>query len=504
MTKIDVELHDDVIEICNKIKSIEDTGIEINIPEGSVLFDSIVTIKLLKKVAQRDGKVLTITTTDAHGLTLLEMTEEGTASPTIPYEEYEPKLNILDKIKKFKIKNPFEGLQINFGVAPLILGIIFVLLGVGGYFIINKIHKASAKIVVEAQTLTRSVTVSVKKDTESNHENGILKGIVLSSTIEQGLSIETTGEKLVGNTAKGEVTIYNKTAEEKEFEEGEVLIFEESDKEYKYKILEDITVPARVDDEDPEAEVPTIYGEATVDIEALEIGDEYNIDGNETLAFDDHKKSDYIAKTKEDLSSGKKETKQAVSEEDLASLKTTLLETIKETMPNNLGDSAGKQNEYIKGSEYITIIEEEYSHESGEEAEEISLNQTAIADALAYSKKDLEDMLDEILKDLIPEGYVISEKDKDIKVEILGNSTNSVLNATQADLQATIKTYIVPDIDENKLKEDLRGKSLGDAQKTLGGIRNVKTYELTMFPNLPFIRKLPKDIEKISIDIQKD
>ena len=114
MTNVNIEIHDDVIEIYNKLKNIEETGIEIELPEGSVLFDNIINLKLLKKLLTKDGKVLTITTTDTKGNSFLEMIEEGNVIPTLPYETYTPKEPLLGKVKAIKLEgNTLFGEKIN-------------------------------------------------------------------------------------------------------------------------------------------------------------------------------------------------------------------------------------------------------------------------------------------------------------------------------------------------------------------------------------------------------
>ncbi|KKS20553.1 MAG: hypothetical protein UU77_C0024G0009 [candidate division WWE3 bacterium GW2011_GWC1_41_7] len=123
---------------------------------------------------------------------------------------------------------------------------------------------------------------------------------------------------------------------------------------------------------------------------------------------------------------------------------------------------------------------------------------------LVYSAEELDTILDELVKGFIPDGYVISEKERDTNVEVLGNSDSTVLNPTEADLQVTLKAYVVPNVEEDKLKEDLKGKGIGEAQKILGGIRNINTYELHINPNIPLLARIPTNTENISVEIVRN
>jgi len=501
MTKLEIEIHDNVIDIYNKIKDLDDSGIEIDIPQGSVLFDNTLNIKLLKKMVERDSKTLTLTTADPQGRTLLDMIEEGMGTPTLPYEEYTPKENMLSKLKRIRMPRPPKiGVPTKTGaILPIV--IVVLIIG-GGIYTLQKLHKASTKIIVEAQTLTRSITIKVKKGESNNFAENIIKGTELQETVQNFQTIETTGEKLTGTTAKGEITIYNKTTEEKKFKKGTVLIYDDGDNEYRYVTTSDVTVPARIDDiADP---TNITLGEENVDIEAVDVGDEYNFDKDKNLELDDYKTSEFVAKSKEDIDGGKKETKQAVSKEDIYKVTEELTTQNTKDIQSQLEKQKSNDTKYIKGSETITVLKEEYSKELGNEATELMLDQTLTATALGYSQTDLENVANEALKMLVPNGYEISEKDKDIKVEVLGKSTNSILNSNEADLQVTIKTYVVPAIDEEKLKGDLSGKSVEDAQKVINNISNIKTYEIHITPSLPLFKKFPKDVNRISVEVEKE
>ena len=77
MTKLSLEIHDDVISTIYKIKNINDSGIELEIPEQSVLFDNILNLKLIQKEAGRFGATINFVTHDENGNNLIQMLEEG-------------------------------------------------------------------------------------------------------------------------------------------------------------------------------------------------------------------------------------------------------------------------------------------------------------------------------------------------------------------------------------------------------------------------------------------
>jgi hypothetical protein len=82
MTKLELEIHEDVISVINKIKSTNDAGIELIIPEGSVLFENVLNLKILEKEAEQTGKTLHFTTEDESGLNLIAAIKDG-VTPSI-------------------------------------------------------------------------------------------------------------------------------------------------------------------------------------------------------------------------------------------------------------------------------------------------------------------------------------------------------------------------------------------------------------------------------------
>ena len=78
MTKITIEIHEDVIAALNKIRNINDSGIELEIPVGSVLFENILNIKLIKEYSQKNGVNIEFSTEDESGLAMLETLEGNT------------------------------------------------------------------------------------------------------------------------------------------------------------------------------------------------------------------------------------------------------------------------------------------------------------------------------------------------------------------------------------------------------------------------------------------
>jgi hypothetical protein len=512
MIKIELEIHDDVISILDKVKDVADSGIELYIPKGSVLFDNMLNIKLLRKEVEQEGRTLHFYTDDELGQNMIELAENGDASDYMPEEigDFGFGENGGHK-QRFDLFKPFSRVRswgiwsrFKLGKVVVLLVILFVAaVGIVGYKLL-KSPKAYVTITVVSQPLARSLPIKVLKDAKSNVEFKVLAGANIETSITGSMSADTTGEKLVGEQAEGKIRIFNKTAFEIVLEEGDEVAYKDTSSDFVYKLKEDVTVPAHTEQDPTDPASPLLPGEAGAKVISVEIGDKYNIDAGETLEFEEYKKNELVAQADGEFSGGSSELVHVVTEDDLVSLSAVLLDTNSQNVEAALISSVSSGDELVLGSQAVTIISEDFGNEVGDETETVDLTQVVAAVGLVYSEDALQSLIKDLIEEFIPEDFVISEQDREIKVEVLGNSDGTILSSTEADLQVTVKTFVVPLIDEDSLREDLVGKSPSEAERVLGGIGNVESYSLRISPNIPFLRRVPSDTSRIDIVIDKE
>ncbi|MBU1132670.1 hypothetical protein KKG08_00135 [Patescibacteria group bacterium] len=514
MTKIELEIHDNVITTLSKIRDINDSGIDIVIPQGSVLFENILNLKLIEKYAEEREISIQMSTESDVGNNLLSMLNgkggAETFTTSLPTEEE----NLAAQIDALETGVVMPSTKKGFRIPKMSLPkfnirksrtfvVLLPLLIVLGYVFAGlRLPKANIKISVHSQPLTRSITIKVKANTETDSEQKILKGQTLSVSMDGFKEIDTTGEKLVGEKAQGEITVYNKTDTEIELDEGDELSYKGKSTDLVYYLKDSVIVPARAPEDSLDPASALIPGEATVEIIASDIGESYNIDGDSNLEFEKYKKSEMEGKSKEDIDGGMSEIVKIVSEEDKTTLSDQLISETTSSAEADIKKQASSKQSVIDGSTQSSVTNESFSYELDNETDKLSLTQSVYAEGLVYSKEELDNLLDGMVEDLIPEGFILSEKDREVNIEVLGNSTSSILSSTEADLQVTLKAQVVPDIKEESLKEQLRGKGSKEVEKILGSVKNVKSYEFKLSPSIPFFQKVPKNVGKINISIE--
>lgn len=513
--KLVLELHDDIVSVLARIEDINVNEITVEIPEGSVLFDNSISIKLLLKEAEKLGKNLTLETTDSNGQQILAMLDQGVNSgfdgfrskeisesdfeeaPTMSKRKFsKPKL---PAFKVPRLKFP----KLNFKL-PLIIIAILILLGGVGYALVWRAPEATVRMIVDIDPLTKSLTVKVVGDgANTETELPTLPGKTITASVSDQLTIETTGEKTVGEVAEGKITVYNRTDTEVKLDKGTVITYKEDDSDLSFKLNDDVTIPPETLEDPADLTSPSIPGQADVDVTALEFGEAYNIDNDETLEFEDYKKGELFAKSSGAFEGGSSETVKVVAEEDLTELSAKLKEQLTESSLSSLEKKLSSGTKQIPGSQEVTVSTEDFSAEVGDEEDELTLTQVATATVLTYSESELNKLLDTLVDNLVPDGFVLSDKDREVNVEILGSTDSTALSLTEADLQVTLKAFVVPDINEESIKSDLAGKKLAEAEKVLGGVRNIYKYEIELKNSVPFFQRMPTNTENISINIER-
>jgi hypothetical protein len=514
MNKLSLEIHDDVISALKKIKEIDGTSVEVEIPEGAVLLDNVINLKLLEKKAADFNKSLHFHTTDVVGKTVISLLDddreemEGMLTKHVNLDELEEVEDITPSTSRFRLPLPSFRLPSFKYILPAVL-----LLLIGGgviFYLTAKAPHAYASIVVNSQPLAKSIPIKVVLGETTSVDGKILKGIKYEVTVTEENTIDTTGEVEEGKKATGEIKITNKKTDEVKLKKGTKLQYSEDDDDLIFVLTSEVTIPAaviKVEDPVPpatEGKTTTTLGEKTVKVEAEKIGSAYNIDEDDSLRISGYKESELSAKAEDDFKGGSSEKVKVVAEEDTDLVTKDLAPKLIEKSEQLLKEKQTTSSRFISGALKTEIQKSELSAKVGEKADKLTVKQSSISSGLFYSKAELDSLVDNLVDQFIPEGYKLSSKDREVNVEVLGESDNSVLSLEEADLQITLKTYVIPDIDPESLKQELAGKNLNDAKKILGGVRNIMSYDLRLDKSIPipFFQKIPSNVESITLEVE--
>jgi hypothetical protein len=353
--------------------------------------------------------------------------------------------------------------------------------------------QVTAVIVPKSVVVSKEVTLTIDPEAQaSDPQNLIIPGKSIGKTLTKETTIQTSGVKIVGDKAKGEVLLYNKTTSEKTFPAGTVVEFESK----QFVTDTDVTVPAAVVQE-KQGGSQTDYGEKTVPVSAYLIGVEGNIAKDKEMTVADFDKNTYSALSTKDFTGGSSREVRVVAQADLdaalADAKKSLLE-----QANMEFAQESKDGIYILPTGSMTISKTQYSAELEKEAEDLTTTITAEVTALSYKVDDLKPLATAILTSEVPQGYEIDSGDP----QILSEPAENLSNKDQVALSANISSTALPKLDEATIKQDIAGKPVEEALSTLQSKTGVKSASFVFYPSWArgFIKTIPSKLERITVE----
>jgi hypothetical protein len=352
-------------------------------------------------------------------------------------------------------------------VIPKIGLVIYVLIGFGvfllsflGYYFF--LHRA--EVVLSTKKESYSSEINFKVSSQSSF-------VERFSTKLSGKSEgATTGEKITGEKAKGEITIYNGLSEKRDFIEGAVF---EAANGAQFALDSGVTVPSATNSADIDQGVVTkAFGKKTVLVTAREIGAEGNIDNGAKLSYGDLSENDLYALANADFNGGVKKTVAVFSSRDAQNLEKKALSLAKSKL---LADFGRQNGEDILFPETIITsdLKKSFSDEIGDEVSRVTLSYEGNVSAFftpyreLVSKVQAQKLQD---KEFVEDTFSLAK----IKLE---SDKNNIYNYS-----ALVKGKVQNLVDQTILKSKLRGKTVSAASAVLSEERNIIEYSLSTKP----------------------
>ena len=398
--------------------------------------------------------------------------------------EFEEEGGWIEGFKSFFSNIPW---RLNFKRIIPALFVLGAILGGFIYYLYWIRPQAKVKIFVEPYSLEKDAEIILNLALEGLDETSELPGKEVSVEKIGSEKIGVSSKKEVGESAKGEVTIYNKTKNVKSFSKGIIII---GPKELKFTLDEDVSV-ASVSDE-----IIGTAGKKNVKATAVEIGPEGNLGAGSDFTFKDFPISSYAARNEKVFSGGTSREVAVVGEKDQNELLKTLKEKLsgeaKEELEAKLGSSERLLSETIEEA----TVKKKFSHDIEDEASELMLDLTMSFTAVSYNEEDLTSLLEKMAEESAPSNYKFDKEEVEMEVTSIEKKEGKIL------FNAHFKVNLIPEIEEEELKEKLAGKNSKEVNQHLRTMTNISGFEIEFDSRLPFMGKtLPFNSQKIFIEI---
>ena len=496
MQRISLEIYTSAYEAVKILTAVTDQRLELEIPAGSVLLDNILNLKIILQSAKKAGKTVDFITADPFGQNLVKIlkgeTEErvskepdyvagGVQVASVPVKSAGPKVNLP------KISLPIIGF--NFKKLGLIVPILLVILAGVGFLYLRSKHRAEIVLHFSPQKSVKSVQVKVGDGMKTDLDKKVLAGLKVTRTLDHSAEIASTGTKLEGEKAKGKITLYNSTEEDITLKKGTQVTYNKDDTSYIFTTDAEVTIPARTDSPPPDTTITK--GTAEVAVTAETIGESYNLKKEREFSVKGYKSSQLTGSNSADFKGGSSEEIQIVTQADLTKLEQELGSYIDQTTADALKNAVATGFSLVDKSQKVSGKSIVHNNKVGDEKAKLSGSITAQVEGLTYSKAELNDFMEKLSASLVAPGFEFYSYSKDLQVEVLGNTENTVLSPTEADLQVTFRFFIVPKIDKTKVFESVSGKNPQEAYDILNKINGVESADLQVYPNFPLFKNVP-------------
>jgi hypothetical protein len=379
-----------------------------------------------------------------------------------------------------------------FGFISGILALLLI-----GFIGVTFSGKAVITLNLNPKNLSKDISITLDPSiSESSFEDLTLKSELVSKNFFFNQTNETTGVTLVGEKSSGKIQISNKTDGTKTFTAGTGLTVNG----VRFTLDDDVTIASASVEIKSNEEVKS-YGTSEANISAVKIGADANLDIDVSLVLGDFSTSSYEARVIEQMSGGSSREIRVVSEEDLTQLmlevKKKILEIATQEYKN---DSDKEETVTFISTNKLTVTEQNYSGEEADEAKTISLELSADVEAISFENGDIKPLAEHVLKDLVPQGFEIVDKEPSILSDV--NEESATSSAIIVD--ANISTQAIPIIDYNLLKQEISSKNISSAQAILNGKSDIKSFVIELFPKIleSIWKKLPNKAEKIEFKIE--
>ncbi|TXG78669.1 hypothetical protein E6Q11_00700 [Candidatus Dojkabacteria bacterium] len=383
---------------------------------------------------------------------------------------------------KLKIGSIFKG---GGGKNPKILlaaTIPLVLLLLIGYLYLFG-RSATVNLSLDQRDETKTEDITFSEDEATNAKDNIMAARFITVSEDGKTETAATGKKETGDKAKGTVTLFNSdTSGGKTIPAGTTIT---SSNDLSFETEKAVTIASASGD----IFSGTEPGKADVAVTAEKFGTNYNLPSGTKFSVEGT--SSVAAKNDKAFSGGTKKDIKVVSKKDIEKLTKDLEEQLKSSAADDIRKQASGY-EVLPDFISVEFDKKSFSKDVDDEADNVSLTGVINYKGVAYKKSEAASYANEKFKN--NDDLSVNEDSVEITVEDLEEDDG------EATGKATIKAGLLPQIDKEKITQDIKGKSLTDARSKILGMPGIKDVEIKISLGfLPLPKTLPFRAGKITI-----
>lgn len=372
------------------------------------------------------------------------------------------------------------------GRMPLFLGVGALLLLVSFFVAWWFLPRATVIVYVSPQKLESVETLTLSTQASSL---SVSDKVIPASEVEVEVSGEktarTTGVNIIGEKAKGKVTIRNGTDEAIRFPAGTTIT---SNNDLKFSLDSSASVSA--------ATSPTSPGTAEIEVTAADIGSEYNLAKDESFSVSNYPKSDVDAVAGVDFTGGSSQEIAAVGEDDRQELGEALKDELTDQALSELKAKTTGEVLLVEEAVSVDLTAEDFSADVGDEASELTLEMQVSVSSILVKKEDLAAFTQNKLSSQVPSGFVLRGDQIAIEFDVENE------NEGEWEVEASFLVNLLPEIKTDEIARDIAGKYRPLAEERLSRVPGFSRAKIEINPQFPGrLGTLPRIAKNISVEV---
>lgn len=371
----------------------------------------------------------------------------------------------------------------------LALLIVALLIGAGGWITYWVLPRALVTVYQVPQMVAASSAVTVNSTaTVVDAATKTVPGRKQEKTVSGEKTIAVTGQKDIGDPARGTVTVYNKSFSTRMFKKGTII----ATGSLQFTLDSDITVASKSVNLSRGEET---YGQASASVTAVTLGPNGNIPAGKEFSFRDFSSDIASAWNEKAFSGGTSKVVTVVSRADYDSLITALTKDLIEKAKSELATSVAGKERLIDETVKTSVTEKKFDAELGQEAKKLHGTITITISGISYSDADIASLFGDLVATNVPAGYTL--RDSGVRV----NATNVKLQKDGSiSLDVEYQGQALPTFDLPALKSKLAGKSIAQAQEELKAVTGVGGVAIDISRSF-WKKKLPASANNIALSV---
>lgn len=376
------------------------------------------------------------------------------------------------------------------GKNPILMGGVALIVVIAGLFAFWWFYpKATVTIFVAPQKLDEGVSMFVGTNHPAvDFDKKIIPGDLVNNEQTGEKTISTTGNKLVGDKASGEIEIKNGRSDDLKLPAGTIVI---SSASLEFTTQKEATIPAQSEPGQP--------GSGKVNVGATDIGSEYNLSKDEKFKIANYPKAEILGMATADFSGGSSRQIQAVSQDDKDKVLDELTTELEDKANEAIKLATPPDKFFIDGSIESKVTSQTYSGKVGDEADNLKLSLSVNITGLTVSRKDLFDLANNTLKSKIPSGYTLRESQVGYEFDKVNEDNGTY------ELQSRMTANLLPEINTDAIAKDISGKYTLVAEDFLKRTPGFVRAQINISPRFPGkLGTLPHIVKNISVEVSAE